>query len=155
MKFLVDSSVFLHLLLDEERADDAINILSSVERGDAVGFITVMIAEEVSFKLLIAKASEMGVKGFWEFKRRFQKDKNFREKCVEPVNQFMEYLDNLLGLAWVQILPLDWRNAAQIIKMYGLLPSDAIHASIAKRLNLPIATFDFDFKRIPELKTIP
>ncbi|RLE89221.1 MAG: hypothetical protein DRJ46_04975, partial [Thermoprotei archaeon] len=69
MKFYIDASVFLHLLLDEDKAEDAEKILLMVEEGEASGYISPLVVEEVVFKLLVARASELGATSFYEFKR--------------------------------------------------------------------------------------
>ncbi|OYT48345.1 MAG: hypothetical protein B6U85_02790 [Desulfurococcales archaeon ex4484_42] len=59
MKLFIDSSVFLKLILDEPGADKAQEILEIIEENKALGYITSLILEEVSFKLVFAKASEV------------------------------------------------------------------------------------------------
>lgn len=83
MSFIVDSSVFLHLLLDEERVDRAGLFLSAVEVGAVKAYVTTHVLEELSLKLLLAKGSELGKTSFWGFKRRFLRDEKFREKLLE------------------------------------------------------------------------
>ena len=46
-------------------------------------------------------------------------------------------------------------QAKKIVEKYGLLTADAVHAALALKLKIPIATFDEEFKRIPKLRTIP
>ncbi len=64
MSLLIDSSVFLHLLFDEERADEAETLLSSVETGAIKAYVTTHVLEEVAFKLMLAKGSELGETSF-------------------------------------------------------------------------------------------
>ena len=154
MKFYIDSTVFLHLLLDEEWADRAMSILEAVERGDATGYVSILVVEEVAFKLLFAKASELGVTRFWEFKKRLLKDKGFREECFKPLLKFNEYLNRLSGLAWIHVTWEDYRMGLEIAYKYGLLTADAIHAALALKLRVPIATFDEDFKKVPGLTVV-
>lgn len=155
MRYYLDASAFLHLLLEGERADEAESILERVERGDAVGYVSALVVEEVAFKLLVAKASELGVSEFWEFKRKFTGDAEFRGECVKPVREFERYLDSMAGLAWVPILDSDLWSALRIVERYSLLPADAVHAALALRLGVPIATFDEDFVRVPGLSKVP
>jgi len=155
LKCYIDSSVFLHLLLEGDRADEAEEILERVENGEVTGYITVLVAEEVAFKLLVAKASELGVDEFWSFKKRFLKDSEFRGKCYEPIMEFREYLDKMAGLVWVPVADREYWEALKIVRKYGLLTVDAIHAATALKLGVPLASFDEDFKRVPGLKVIP
>jgi len=39
------------------------------------------VVEETVFKLLVGRASELGVDGFCEFKRRYAVDGEFRRAC--------------------------------------------------------------------------
>jgi len=154
LRFYLDSSVFLHLLLDGKWADRAERILEAVERGEATGYVYVLVIEEVAFKLLYAKASELGVTVFWEFKRRLAKDETFRKECFRPVLELSRYLDALSGLAWVHVTREDYERGLEIASKHGLLTADAIHAAVALRLGVPIATFDEDFKNVPGLTVV-
>ena len=155
MRVYIDSSVFLHLLLEGKRADEAAAILSGVEAGDIVGFISPLVVDEVVFKILYTRALELGAKGFYEFREKYGKDEKFREKCFEAVSRFRRYLDSLSGLRWVGIGEVDVLQAMEISGKYGLLPSDSLHAAVALRLGVPIATFDRDFSRVPGLSVVP
>ena len=154
MRLYLDSSVFLHLLLDGKWADRAERILEAVERGEATGYVSVLVVEEVALKLLFAKASELGVATFWEFKRKLIRDEAFREECFRPVLEFSRYLDRLSGLAWVHVTREDYERGIEIASKHGLLTADAIHAAVALRLGVPIATFDEDFKKVPGLTVV-
>jgi len=155
LRIFLDSSVFLHLLLDGPRADEAEVILSAVEDGEVDASVTVMVVEEVTYKLLAAKASEFEVAGPLELRRRLLRDGEFRERCLEPVEEFNRYLRGMSGLSWVNVLPVDWEAALDLVRRVGLLPSDAVHASVSLRLGLKMATFDSDFRRVPGLEVLP
>ena len=92
MKYYIDSSVFLHLLLDGEHADLAEELLEKVEYGESTGYVSALVVEEVSFKLAIAKASELGLVNYWQIKRKLLRDEAFRRECFSPVLKFIEYL---------------------------------------------------------------
>jgi len=155
VRLFLDSSIFLHLLLDGPRADEAEEILTWVEEGEAEGFVTALIVEEVSFKLALAKGSELGISSFWEFKRRFSRDETFRETCLSPVEEFSRYLEGMRGLFWAEVLPGDWREAISISRRFGLLSADALHAAVCIRLGAKMATFDSDFSRVAGLSVVP
>ncbi len=154
MRVVVDSSVFLHLLLDEERADEAESFLSSVETGASVAYVTTHVLEEVSFKLLLAKGSELGERSFWSFKRRFVRDDEFRRECLSTVAVFRDYVLSLRGLTLEGVTLGDWEKSLELTG-HGLLPSDALLAAVALRLNVPLYTFDSDFRRVPGLEVKP
>lgn len=154
MSFLVDSSVFLHLLLDEERADEAERFLSTVEVGAVRAYVTTHVLEEVSFKLLLAKGSELGESSFWGIKRRFLRDEKFRSECLRVLDPFRDYISSLRGLIVESVTLGDWERSMEICK-HGLLTSDALLAAVALRLRVPIYTFDLDFRKVPGLEVKP
>ena len=155
MKFVADSSVFLHLLLDEERADESEEFLSNVERGSVIAYVTPHVMEEISFKLLIAKASELGETKFWNIRRRLMRDEDFRKACFEPLKAFSEYVLSLRGLVWESVRREDWLKSLEIVKRDGLLTSDALLSAVAMRVHVPVFTFDSDFRRVKGLEVRP
>ncbi|MCD6509611.1 MAG: PIN domain-containing protein [Thermoprotei archaeon] len=52
MRMFIDSSVFLRLFLGEPGADKAQEILELVERSRVLGYITPLVLEEISFKMI-------------------------------------------------------------------------------------------------------
>ncbi len=154
MSALIDSSIFLHLLLDGDRADEAEVLLSSVEEGALRAYTTTHVLEEVSFKLLLGKGSELGETSFWGFKKRFAKDKEFRKSCLEALETFRDYISSLRGLTIEEVTLGDWERSVEICR-HGLLTSDALLAAVALRLKVPVYTFDHDFKRVPGLEVRP
>lgn len=154
MTFIIDSSVFLHLLLEGERADEAEVLLTSLEEGAVRAYVTTHVLEEVSFKLLLAKGSELGETSFWGFKRRFIRDGEFRKSCLGVLEIFRDYISSLRGLTIEEVTLGDWERSVEISK-HGLLTSDALLAAVALRLGVPIYTFDHDFRRVPGLEVKP
>jgi len=159
MRVYVDSSVFLKLLLDEPGADKAQEILEAIEEGKVLGFISPIVLEEVSFKLLYAKASEvLNTKNVWRIREALRLDERVREECLKPLKEFQKYIEHMLtkGLRVVCVTYEDWRNATRFIRKYGLLPADAIHVTIALRVGAgTIATFDDDFRVVREINVAP
>ena len=44
----------------------------------------------------------------------------------------------------------------RVMEKYGLLPADALHVATALRIGVEaVATFDEDFRRVEEVKTVP
>ncbi len=159
MKIFIDSSVFLKLLLNEPGADKAQEILEGVEKGLVIGIVTPLVLEEVSFKLLFAKTSELiGTANPWRIREALINDEDIRRKAMTTLVVFRDYIDYLYsgGLRIEPLLYSDWLSALSFVNKYGLLPADAVHIAVALRSNADaIASFDSDFKRIKELRTIP
>lgn len=158
-RLFIDASVFLKLLLDEPGADEAQRILESVERGVVVGYVTPMVLEEVAFKLLYARASELlSTRNIWRIREALKSDENVRRECVGVLGKFYWYIEYMTakGLRVEYVAYEDWRRALHFIEKYGLLPADAIHLAVALRVGAKaIATFDEDFKKVEELQVIP
>ncbi len=159
MKIFIDSSIFLKLLLDEPGADKAQEILEMVEESKVLGYVTPMVLEEISFKLVYAKASELlDTKNVWRIREALKLDEKVRNECVKILRTFYNYVEYMLrkGLRVEYVTYDDWRNAIAIVERYGLLPADAIHVAVALRIGArAIATFDEDFRMIKEINVIP
>lgn len=159
MSIFLDSSIFLRLLLDEPGAGEAQNILEMIEDNKVIGYTTPMILEEVSFKLVYAKVSELlDTVNVWRIREVLRLDENVRSKCIELLKKFHEYIEYLTGrgLRLTSITYDDWRSSIEVIRRCGLLPADSIHVAIALRVGADaIATFDTDFKNVKEIRVTP
>ena len=159
MKIFIDSSVFLKLLLNEPGSDIAQAILEDVEYGKVIGYVTPMVLEEVCFKLIYAKASELlGTKNVWKIRESLRLSSEFRSKTLEVVRKFYEYIEYLFlkGLRVEPVMYSDWQKAYEIMRKYGLLPADAVHVAVALRVKAnTLASFDEDFRVIREVRIIP
>ncbi|MBS7617130.1 PIN domain-containing protein [Candidatus Bathyarchaeota archaeon] len=149
----------MKLLLDESSAIDAQRILESIEADSVLGFLTPLVLEEVVFKLIYATASsKLNTSNVWKIRGALKSDKALRKECTRVVEKFNEYVEYLAskGLRIESVHYSDWLNSLEYIGKYGLLPADAIHVAVARRLKVDIiASFDEDFKAIEELKVIP
>jgi len=159
MRLFIDSSVFLKLLLNEPGADAAQEILENIEYSKSIGYVTPMVLEEVSFKLIYAKLSEaLNTKNIWKIREALRLDRRARSECCKVVRKFLSYIEYLYGrgLRIENVTYSDWVESVAIVEKYGLLPADALHVAVALRLKVnAIATFDEDFKAIREVKIIP
>ncbi len=92
----IDSSVFLKFFLegsDEWSQSQAMNVLSKTERGVFVGYITPMVLEEVTFKLVVAVASKMlSTKNVWRIRERMLSDESFGEQVLSGISPWVNYL---------------------------------------------------------------
>jgi len=155
----IDASIFLRLLLNEPGAEEAEKILTHIEENRVTGYTTPLVLEEVSFKILYAEASSrLDSKNIWRIRDALKYDKELRSYCLKPVKTFNNYINHLSsrGLRIIPIQFEDYLNAHEYMEQYGLLPADAIHIAVSKRLNIKtIATFDEDFRGIGDIKVIP
>ncbi|MEM3166807.1 MAG: PIN domain-containing protein [Candidatus Methanomethylicia archaeon] len=159
MKIFIDSSIFLKLMLDEAEATKAQDILENVEYSKVLGYVTPLILEEVIFKLIFAEASsKLNTTNIWKIRSELKENKALKMECIKVARKCMEYIDHLSmrGLRIEGVFFNDWIKSIEYIEKYGLLPADALHLAVAKRLEVnAIATFDEDFKVIDEIKIIP
>lgn len=155
----IDSSVFLKLLLNEREASEAEEILKNIELNRTIGYITPLVLEEVSFKLLFAEASSrLGTTNVWKIRDALKNNADLRAECIKTFRKFLEYIENisLKGLKVEGIFYDDWLKSVEYVERYGLLPADALHLAVAQRLGINvIATFDDYFKLIGNIKTLP
>ncbi len=159
MKVFIDASIFLKLLLDEPGADQAQELLEAVEDGRLVGYVTPLVLEEVSFKLLYARASELlDTKNIWRIREALKSNDGVRRACSETLKEFHSYIEYMesRGLKVEPVTGSDWRSSLTFTRQYGLLPADALHLAVALRVGAQaIATFDEDFQHVKEISTIP
>jgi len=92
MTFL-NASIFLAVLLDTKEAGECQMMLTKIERGKLTAVTSTHVLEEVAFKLLIAKASEIiQTKNIWEIRERLKSDGKIRQECYKVLYRFIEYI---------------------------------------------------------------
>lgn len=155
----LNSSIFLSVLLETEKADECEGILKKIEMDELKAVTTTHVLEETVFKLLIAKASEIsGTKNLWEIRERLKRCEKTRNECYITLSRFIDYIKTLCfgGLRIMHTSQEDIFNIPSVFKETGLLTADCLHIATMKRLSLKkIATLDRDFKMLKGLVTIP
>jgi len=157
--FFLDGSILIRLVLDAEGADKAEEILTTIESGASTAYCTMHVLEEVAFKLLISKASEiLNTDKFFDIKRALQMKRSVRARCFQAILDLQSYVDILRsgGLRIVEVTYDDWRESIKYIQEHGLLTSDALHLATMRKCGLDtIASFDRDFRRVKGISIIP
>lgn len=145
--------------MNTDEAEKCETTLASIEVGEVKAVSTPHVIEEVSFKLLIAKASEvLKSRNVWEIRDRLRKDEALRQECYEILRKFIEYVRKLCfgGLRIIEVYSEDVFKIPDMFKEIGLLTTDCLHLSVMRRLNLKaIATLDEDFKQVKGVTVIP
>ena len=146
---VVDTNVFIHYLLDGDRADEAERLLAS--HLDLA--VTVGIIDEVEFVIIRRLAKErLGIRELSKLKEYIRKrGLGFAVDVLEKYTEMLYEFD-------IRVLNdyAEPRELLNVMKTYQLTPSDAIIALTCKYYGIDsIITFDEDFKRIPWLKVIP
>jgi len=120
MKLLIDTNIFLEILLEQDKADEARELLSQIEK----------------FEFYISDYSLHSI-GLILFKRK-------------QYEEFLRFLRDVLleaGIKVIALTPQDMESMVQIAKQFGLDFDDAYQYVTAKLYGLTIVSFDSDFDR--------
>ena len=120
MKALLDTNIFLEIILSQEKADEAKNLLLKSEQHEF--FITDYSLHSIGLLL-------------------------FRRKQHEA---FRAFLDDVLvngGIGLLSLLPDDMDSVISASQNFGLDFDDAYQYAIASRHDLVLVSFDTDFQR--------
>jgi predicted nucleic acid-binding protein len=126
--YLLDSSIFLELLLDQDKADEVEKLLRSVQREEFC------ISEFSLYSIGIVL---------------------FRRKLYEA---FVRFVDDLIltgGIRLLRLTPEDVRQLAEAAQQFNLDFDDAYQYALAERYNLTIVSFDNDFDRTERGRKTP
>ena len=146
---VVDTNIFIQYLLDGDRASEAEKLLASYP--DLA--VTTGIIDEVEFVIIRRLAKRrLGIRSLKKLKEYI------RSRGLDFALDALEKYTNMLQEFEITILRdyAEPRELLEIMKKYGLTPSDAIITLTCKHYGIDtIITFDEDFKRIPWLKVVP
>jgi predicted nucleic acid-binding protein len=126
--YLLDSNIFLELLLDQDKADEVEKLLRSVQREE------LCISEFSLYSIGIVL---------------------FRRKLYEA---FVRLVDDLIltgGIRLLRLTPEDVRQLAEAAQQFNLDFDDAYQYALAERYNLTIVSFDSDFDRTERGRKTP
>ena len=118
--YLLDSNIFLELLLDQERADDVEKLLRSVPRK--------------KFHISEFSLYSVGIV-------------LFRRKLFDVFVRFVEDLIITGGICLLRLSSDDAKGLAEAARRFGLDFDDAYQYVVAERYGLTIVSFDGDFDR--------
>ncbi len=125
---LLDTNVFLELLLGQSRADDCEALLSAVSKGRIEAVITHFTVHAVEAVL----------------------------GSGEPILTFLRNLDNSLGLTVFETGVADEMSAAMLTERESLDFDDALQYYVAKRLGVEaIVSYDKHFDKLDVPRTEP
>ena len=146
---IVGTNIFIHYLLDGDRANEAEELLAS--HSDLA--VTIGVVNEVIFVIIRCLAKRrLGIKALSKLKEYI------RTKGLDFALDMLKEYAKMLQEFEIIILR-DYAGLGELIETmvkYNLTPSDAIIALTCKYYGInTILTFDEDFKRIPWLKVIP
>ena len=146
----VDANIFIYASQGELGYGRAcIDFLELIEYMEIKAITTPVVLNEVSYKLLIAKAGELlDTNRFWKIHKEL-KDQKFIKTCYRIVEEFRDYIDTLRGLKVEDVRIDDFNRSVDLGHKFGLVTTDSYHAAAMKRLQIKhLATNDSDFERV-------
>lgn len=120
--FLIDTNIFLEFLLAQQRTEECVALMTMIEKGKLVAYVT-------SFAL----------HGIEVILDRFKK--------TGELESFLDRVMAAKGLTVYPTSPEEEKNAVSFVKKFSLDFDDALHYSVAKSLGLTLVSFDKDFDR--------
>ena len=120
MKLLLDTNIFLEVILDQERANEARTLLSEVEGHEF--FISDYSLHSIGLLL-------------------------FRRGKHEVFRQFLKDMILNVGVAVITLSAQEMESLIEVAQRFGLDFDDAYQYAVAERYGLTIVSFDSDFDR--------
>ena len=128
MKLLLDTNIFLEVILDQERAKEAQALLSEVEKYE----FSISDYSLHSIGLLL-----------------------FRRGQHEVFRQFLKDIILGVGVAVVALSAQEMEGLIQVAQRFSLDFDDAYQYVVAERYGLTIISFDADFDRTERGRKVP
>jgi len=128
MRLLLDTNIFLEVILDQERAKEARTILSKIEGHEF--FISDYSLHSIGLLL-------------------------FRRGQHEVFRQFLEDMILGVGVAVIGLSAQEMKGIIQVAQQFGLDFDDAYQYVVAERYGLTIVSFDADFDRTERGRKTP
>jgi len=128
MKLLLDTNIFLEVILDQERANEARTLLSEVEGHEF--FISDYSLHSIGLLL-------------------------FRRGKHEVFRQFLEDMVLGVGVAVITLSAQEMESLIEAAQRFGLDFDDAYQYAVAERYGLTIVSFDSDFDRTERGRKTP
>ena len=128
MKLLVDTNIFLEVILDQERANEARTLLSEVEGHEF--FISDYSLHSIGLLL-------------------------FRRGKHEVFRQFLKDMILNVGVAVITLSAQEMESLIEVAQRFNLDFDDAYQYAVAERYGLTIVSFDADFDRTERGRKMP
>lgn len=150
----VDANIFLfHAFAHPQHGDAARRFLERVELAQVNAVTSVLVENEVLFKILFQEAaSRLERPIIWNVRRALRDDPAFREQVYRPARQYLRYIKALAGkgLALVDVTVDQMQHAVDLGRQLGLLITDATHVATWQAHNIVhVATDDEDLWQVP------
>ena len=148
-RIFIDANIFLHHAFDLN--ESSVRFLQRVERGTIKAYTSLLVLEEVFFKLLIQQASNFLPRVTLQDVKSLLKGEEKKEEIFLPLFRYQHYIETLKagGLKIGGLTEEDIPRALHISRQWGLLTADALHLAVMERKRIVhLASADRDFEEI-------
>jgi predicted nucleic acid-binding protein len=148
----IDANIFLHHAFGTN--DVSIEFLKRVENIAVKAFTSVLVLEEVFFKLLLQQASNFIEKITVKKLKSYLQDDVKRSEIFTSLTQYQNFITILKGsgLRIIELRGTDLDIALHLAERWGIVTADAFHLAVMKRRRLThLASDDTDFERVQEI----
>jgi predicted nucleic acid-binding protein len=150
----IDANIFLfHAFAHPQHGDAARRFLERVELAEVNAVTSVLVENEVLFKILVQEAAgRLTHPTIWNVRRALRDDLALREQAYRPARQYRDYIQALTdkGLTLVDVTTDQMRRAVDLGCQLGLLITDATHVATWQAQGIVhVATDDEDLWRVP------
>ena len=150
----VDANIFLfHAFAHPQYGDAARRFLERVELAEVNAITSVLVENEVLFKVLLQEAAgQLDHPTIWDVRQALRDDVTFREQVYRPARQYLDYIKTLThkGLTLVDVTVDQMRRAVDLGRQFGLLITDATHVATWQAHHIVhVATDDEDLWHVP------
>lgn len=152
----LDANVFLlDIFADPEKGNYCQNLISLVEKGKVRGVTSVMVLDEILFKMLIVEASKKFNIPIQAVSKLLKADHKRLQSLSESWLN-IERIQSIPNLEIVEVSPDDFSRSIEFAKSLNLLPHDALHLAVMKRKGVvSIVTSDPHFDNVEWITVYP
>ncbi len=120
--YLIDTNIFLEMLLDQQKSEDCQDLLEKLYNGDITAYVSSFALHSIEVILERSKKTDM-------------------------VKVFLRDINDSKGLKRMDTTTMEELFAVQLTKKTGLDFDDALHYFICKSLGLKMVSFDKHFDK--------
>lgn len=152
----IDANIFLfHAFAHPKHSDPSCRFLERVERKSVNAVTSVLVVNEVLFKIGQQGAASYTVHPtIWAIRDALRQDPAFAERIYRPVREYAAYLRTLMarGLTILDVTSVKTFHAVELGRQHGLLITDATHVAVMEAHRIGhLATDDKDLWDVPFL----
>ena len=130
IRYLVDTNIFVELLLDQERAEESLQVMERIEKGELEAYVTSFALHSIAVIL-------------------------DQRKDYDLLEQFLERVIQAKGLQVYQTEPIEEKSIASLTRTVNLDFDDTLHNSVARALGATLMSFDRGFDKTDLTRIAP